>query len=205
MKRRFYFISTAFLLFLIGSCGVCNSLSQQYYFTEKGGVRPAKSSFKLALNPYWLNPSEPIKTNCVYVTCNTWNKEKSQEEMADCNDSLSYRTFIRFFENGRFMMNNLSDTIDVLEQCNNIEKAKIGYYKIEGSTLFLEYYSVNFSGITGDCGKYYQNKYELSDEGFYCASKRRSSNGMFYSWEEVENGHKYFYTPLTGLVGEPDW
>lgn len=189
----------------LNSCGFCNVLTKQYYFTSEGGIRPGKNKFKDRKEPYVLKEQDLIKTNSVYQLCSAWNKENLKNEVADCDSTNATVSFIRFFENGRFLMNELDVEKNHLEQYNNLKDGKIGYYKIENGDLILEYFSVYFGGMASDCGKYYRKKYKLKESGIKLYSERKSSSGTFYVWAEVEYSNWFHKKIINGLEGIPDW
>lgn len=193
------------VILTLNSCGFCNIFSKQFYYTDQGGVRPGKNKFELGKNPYFLKEQVLIKTNCIYQHCYTWNDKELKPQNTNC-DSLNARvSFIRFFKNGRFLINELTPEKSRLEQYNNLKTGKIGYYKIEGKELILEYFSVNHAGMASDCGKYNIDKYKLTETGIKLLAERRSDNGLFYGWNEVENANWYIKKHIEGLEGVAVW
>ncbi|MDQ7918054.1 hypothetical protein RBU60_10735 [Mesonia sp. MT50] len=189
----------------LSSCGFCNILSKQFYYTGEGGVRPGKNKFELAKTPYLLKEQDLIKTNAIYQFCYSWNEKELIYQKTNCNHINAKISFIRFFKNGRFLMNDLSTGKDSLEQYNNLKSGKIGYYKIEEKELILEYYSVSHAGMASDCGKYYKDKYKLTNNGIQLQAERRSNNGLFFGWTKVENAGWYLRKNIKGLEGVPSW
>ena len=202
------FVQLLLLLIIIvtlNSCGFCNVFSKHYYFTGNGGVRPGKTKFDLSKDIYVLKKEDFIKTNVVYQSCSKWNKEALRYEATDCSDPTATISFIRFFENGRVLINTISDDKLPLDQYNNLEGGTVGYYKIEENELIIEYFSVNIGGMTSDCGKYYIDKYKFSSEGIELQEIRRSDNGIFYGWRKVEHSVPYIKKGINGLKGDPNW
>ncbi len=153
---------------LIQSC--CMPLLQKkFYTTEFGGERPLKSKFKLAKTPYILKDEDVIKTNLIYTTSFKMEGGKKSE----------YTSFLRFFDDGRFLSNALDTSSPLLDQYNNLKKGGVGYYKIEGNTIRLEEFVVGAQ----DCGKYHEYTLPLSQDGI----------------------KGYTHTLVNALSGAPDW
>ncbi|QCX40240.1 hypothetical protein FF125_17960 [Aureibaculum algae] len=202
------FVQLLLLLIIIvtlNSCGFCNVFSKHYYFTGNGGVRPGKTKFDLSKDIYVLKKEDFIKTNVIYQSCSKWNKEALRYEATDCSDATATISFIRFFNNGRVLINTISEDLSPLNQYNNLEGGTVGYYKIEENELIIEYFSVSIGGMTSDCGKYYIDKYKLSVEGIELQEIRRSDNGIFYGWRKVEHSVPYIKKGINGLKGDPNW
>ena len=196
--RIFVFIIIALSF---NSCGFCNIFSKQFYFENEGGVRPGKNRFKLRKNPYVLKEQDLLKANCIYQLKLIWN-HKEPNLQTNNSYNVTYE-FIRFFKNGRFIINELDSTKkNHLEQYNNLNDGKIGYYEIIENELIIEYFDVRLGGMSSDCGKYYIDKYKLTKSGIKLQAERRSANGIFYGWREVKNEYWYYKKNMEGLKGE---
>ena len=187
---------------MFNSCGFCNVFSTQFYFENQGGVRPGKNRFKFRKNPYLLKDQDLIKVNCVYQLKIITNSSNLKNQS---NDSVAYN-YIRFFKNGRFIINKLNSNKEShLEQYNNLKGGEVGYYQIIENELILEYFNVRLGGMSSDCGQYYKDKYKMTKNGIKLQSVRRSNNGTFYAWRTVENENWFYKKNIEGLKGETYW
>lgn len=206
LKQRFQKLNIFIVVILITltftSCGFCNIFSKQFYFENEGGVRPGKNRFEFRENPYVLQEHDLIKVNCVYQLKLIAN---SSEHKTQSSDSITNK-YIRFFKNGRFLINKLiSNKESHLEQYNNLKGGKVGYYQIIENELILEYFDVRLGGMSSDCGQYYKDKYKMTNIGIKLQSVRRSDNGIFYAWRTVENENWFYKKNIEGLTGETYW
>lgn len=189
----------------LNSCGFCNVFSKQYYFTSEGGVRPGKNRFYNRKDPYILKEADLIKSNGVYQCYYIWDDIELKPLEVDKDHPGASIKFLRFFDNGRFIMNDIDTTRNHLIQYNNLKSATVGYYKIEDTKLIVEYFDANLSGMASDCGKYYSDTYEITENGIQLISERRSSNGIFYGWNVVSNSILYHKFKILDLTGIPNW
>lgn len=199
-----------FILIIIAlhfnSCMMCNVFSKQFYFEKEGGVRPGKNRFKFRKNPYILKQQDLLKTDCVYLLCSAKKEDKLKDTSKNCISQNSKNQFIRFFKNGRFITNRLDPSKKTrLEQYNNLKRGKVGYYKIVDNELILEYFAVKLGGMSADCGKYYRDKYKMTEKEIILKSERRSASGTFYAWSTVKTDTRYQKINIEGLTGEPNW
>ena len=160
---------------LVNSCCI-PILEKKFYNTEEGFERPKNNKFTLGKNPYDLKETDVIKTNCVYQA--TFNLEYTS---ANTNQKISRETnlFLRFFKNGRYIESAVLKENTPIYYYNNLKRGYVGYYKIVGSKILLEHFSVG----AHDCGKYVITELEII-----------GNNIGSYKKIEVE-----------GLTGNPNW
>ena len=161
-------VSITLTVIAIHSCCI-PVLQKKFYTTEYGSYRPIKSKFTLGKNPYYLKKEDFIQTDYIYQSSFTM----------DIPEKKDYTTFLRFFENGRYLSNVLKKDISPLEQYNNLKKGGVGYYKIEGDKIILEEFVVG----AHDCGRYDIYSFKILKDSIEGYSKVKAE----------------------GLTGIPDW
>ena len=125
---RFSILIYSSIFFLFNSCcGIPLISPRKFYTTEYGSNRPKKNNFKLN-----IDLKDNYNLSGVYLS-----KNKD--------------VYYRFFKNSRVLISGINPNLKIEKQYNNIQKGRVGLYKIEGNSLLLEYFSVG----SHDCGKYH--------------------------------------------------
>lgn len=154
-----------------------NCIVKSYYFTEFNSTRPKKNNFKLSQNPYTLKTDSPISSKNVYI-----KKETIEIKDAITKEKkiLTINSFIRFFENGRYINSTTNKSfVNGLQDYNNLKRGIIGYYRIEDKKIIFEDFIVG-----------------SHDNGKYKIYERNLINDSIEGYKKLK---------IEGLTGIPDW
>lgn len=110
------------------------SSCSHYTINSEGYIRPPKDyKFSYSNKVRQLISSEIIDTTSIYFLQNS-NFYRHTDEYKQ-NDS-----YIRFYADGRFKSQGIKKGLQ-LEDVNNINSGTVGYYKLQGKVVKLQFYS----------------------------------------------------------------
>lgn len=125
------------MFFMLAAALLIFSCSPKSYYTDQNGVRPkSKSFFSYSKDPYRLENTSIIDTNCIYVFRSGLmvypNDSLNADSVADTH------VYFRFFTNGRLKC-EITDKYPGLAEVNNIRSGAAGYYRIRDGMVYVQY------------------------------------------------------------------
>ncbi|MCV6630006.1 MAG: hypothetical protein OIF50_09120 [Flavobacteriaceae bacterium] len=156
--KRFLWMASLFLLMV----GCYN-----YVILDKGGYAPKRIKYEFQDNPYQLKKEDPIKTNVVYVTIDTFKYGK-KNKYQDLH-------FYKFYENGRyhkgfidaFKENSAADFNDLF---------LLGYYRIFNDNIDMEYFFINLK----ERGDMRIEKAYIKNDTLFFPTNYRTKSGKYH-------------------------
>ena len=122
------------------SCIIATGCSH-YTINSEGFIRPPngyKFSYRNKVNH--LTSTELVDTNAIYVMRNN-NFQRNSDEYKQ-GDS-----YFRFYADGKFKKTGIKTTDSIIiEDVNNINVGIVGYYKLKGRVIKLQFYSDFYGG-----------------------------------------------------------
>lgn len=126
------------ILFLLAiSLLLLFSCAPKCYYTAHNGIRPkSKTFFSYSRDPYRLESTAVIDTNCIYVYSEDLMYYPTGKTTGD--SVTNAHVYIRFFTNGRLLC-AATDSYPVISEVNDVSSGAAGYYRIRDGKVHIQY------------------------------------------------------------------